>query len=221
MNLEEHLLKLFRASTGASDTDLTDRTITESITAIGIPEKQEDCQAFVDKYTPMFNSFAGQTRNIVATHVKAVGELEEKIKEFDKKEPMREPQKTGEPESNEELETLRKELNEIKEEFNSYRTGNQATFAKKNLENYAKGLGYNDSYVLEKALDKIDFSKESDESVLQEALTTAYTEEFKKCRSTEPNFGGGSGDNKAETVVTSFLAKKAKKIEEDKAKYGK
>lgn len=218
MVLKEVLLNKFREATGADERVLSDRTINEIMDSLGLPEDNEEAiSGFVEKFTPIFTSMAGQTRAVIAKleNGKGGGNTENK-KEANKTEKVenKENQNTGV--SQEVLDLLSKQSETILELKNSLDGIKNESLTKNKvsmLDEYAKSSGYNDGYVYGKAKQMIDLSDKSIEE-LQKELDIAYASEFKACRGAEPvNAGAGSGGKDVEDAEWEDFFKRRREQE--------
>lgn len=204
MVLKEVLLNKFREATGADEIVLSDRTINEIMDSLGLPEDSEEAiSGFVEKFTPIFTSMAGQTRAVIAKleNGKGGGNTENK-EEVNKTENVVNKENQNIGVSQEVLDLLSKQSETILELKNSLDGIKNESLTKNKasvLDAYAKSSGYNDSYVYGKAKQMIDLSLDKPIEELQRELDSAYASEFKACRGAEPvNAGAGSGGKDVE-----------------------
>ena len=202
MNLEEDLLKKFRETSEADELVLSDRTIKDTITLYGLPE-EDKVDEFVEKLTPIFKTVAGQSRFVLS---KAKEEKEKELEriKLESKDKSGVPQPNNDDtkgDMNEVLESLRKTIESQNAKFDSMnkelitlKTADLKKQIKSELEGYAKSKGLSDAYVLDKTLQSLNVEGENlDVELLKKELESTYTDEFKKCRGSEPTYGGSRG----------------------------
>lgn len=220
MNLEEILLSKFREETNASKEHLSDRTILDTIKAYGLPENDEESiKEYVEKHTPVFKTFAGQTRAVLSSTIekkeKELKDLEQKYKETvgdDKGDPHNndEPTKSEQPnEDMSEITKLRKELEEIKNGYKDLITKSTKESILGELKSHAEKIGLTDEYVLNNSINKIDISNTENIDELKSTLKDTYYSEFKACRGVDaPDAGGGSLNDETDSYLKSMFKKK-------------
>ena len=231
MSLEERLLKRFRESSEADEVVLTDRTILDTIELYGLPE-EEGVEEFVEKLTPIFKTVAGQSRFLLSKIKEEKEEELERIKaEIKEKELEGNQQEETDETTNNQMEKLLEALKQtienqgqkvdsLSQELNEFKTKETKAKINNALEDFAKSKGLADSYVLEKVIQSLNVDGKDVDSLKQE-LESSYAEEFKKCRGTEPSYGGsssGGADREDAEWEAYFKAKEAEEAQFSKQK---